>query len=237
MISFSSKTIENPLTLGERLKRVREDKGISLKQVSKSINISARYIQALEDGRYAELPGEIYAKNFLRAYAKFLELDQEEFVGLFNSENVIYKKTKYSNAKDFKKPVEKIAKSHLIVTPRVVRAVVLGLIGVVVLSYLGVKVKNILTPPLLIVEQPASNIVTTDNFLEVGGYVENDAVVEINGEQVLANDQGNFIETIDLQLGSNAIEIKAVKRHGKETKIYRQVVVVNQDDNLENKQE
>lgn len=237
MISFSNKKIENPLTLGESLRQVRQEKNLSLKQVSKAISISGKYLEALEKGNYQELPGEVYARNFLKAYTKFLGLDSEKFVNLFSSENIIYKKTKYSGVKDFTKPVEKISKAHLVVTPRIVRSLVLGLLAIVVLSYLGIKVKNILTPPILIVEAPADNIVTTDTFLEVGGYAEKDVIIEINGEQVLADNDGNFNETIDLQLGTNAIEVKAMKRHGKETKVYRQIVVVSPDENLNNQQE
>ena len=55
--------------------------------------------------------------------------------------------------------------------------------------------------------------------------------MEINGQKVLADSNGNFYETIDLQPGVNTIEIMAEKRHGQKTKIFKQVVVENNNTN------
>ena len=83
----------------------------------------------------------------------------------------------------------------------------------------------ILTPPRLLVEEPVSNLVTNQSFVEVAGMVEPESNLEINGTQVLADLQGRFSETVDLQPGVNIIEVVAEKRHGKQTKKYLQVVV------------
>ncbi|MFA5022065.1 MAG: helix-turn-helix domain-containing protein [Patescibacteria group bacterium] len=231
MASFSFKEISNPPRLGEQLKTVRQKLGIDLSQAAREINISVKYLQALETGQYQDLPGEVYAKSFLKVYTKFLGLDFDELGSLYESEQKVYAKTKNSGANDFKKPVERISRLHLIVTPRLVRGIIIGLLALACLTYLGIKIKMIVTPPALTVISPVDNLVTDQNFIAVVGQVEKEATLEVNGQQVLVDQNGNFSETIDLQSGTNVIEIRAEKRHGTQTKIYRQVVVNKENNN------
>lgn len=232
MVGFKTKKISNPLTLGEKLRKLRESKELSLAEISRLIKVSVKYLEAIEAGKYHKLPGEVYAKSFLKAYAKFLEVDPDEFLSLYETENKIFRKTR-KKENDFKKPVEKISKAHLIITPRIIRSALIVLVALIVLIYLGLKFKAISTPPVLVVENPADNLVITDNFIEIAGQVENNATLEINGQQILPDQLGYFKETIDLQLGLNTIEIKAIKRHGTKTQVYRQVVVVDEENNQE----
>jgi cytoskeletal protein RodZ len=51
-----------------------------------SLRIQARYLQAIEDGRFHDLPGPTYALGFVRAYADFLDLDGKEIVRQFKEE-------------------------------------------------------------------------------------------------------------------------------------------------------
>jgi len=66
--------------IGENLKNARESKGISLRKAEEDTKIRKKYLQALEDGNYDILPGRVYAKGFLRNYANYLGLDQEEIL-------------------------------------------------------------------------------------------------------------------------------------------------------------
>jgi len=59
------------------LKRVREKKGVSLKEIAESTNIRIYMLSALEDGEYRKLPGRAYAIGFLREYAKYLGIDYQ----------------------------------------------------------------------------------------------------------------------------------------------------------------
>ena len=70
---------------GAMLKKAREEKGWSYQDVEKVIKIRVRYLQALEQEEYSVLPGETYTKGFLRSYAKYLALDPEEIISLYNS--------------------------------------------------------------------------------------------------------------------------------------------------------
>ncbi|MGA1842003.1 MAG: helix-turn-helix domain-containing protein [bacterium] len=59
------------------LKKLREKKGISLIDISESTNIRTHFLEALENGKYDELPGKAYAVGFLKEFAKYLGIDFE----------------------------------------------------------------------------------------------------------------------------------------------------------------
>jgi cytoskeleton protein RodZ len=67
-------------SLGARFKQERERKGITLDDVALSTKIGTRMLQALEEERYDQLPGGIFNKGFVRAYARHLGLDEEQAV-------------------------------------------------------------------------------------------------------------------------------------------------------------
>ena len=229
MAGFRFKEISNPPSSGERLKNCREKLGLGLGEVAKATGISVKYLAAIESDDFNELPGEVYAKNFLRVYVKYLGLDYSEFLALYQTQQKIYSKTKDQPQNDFRKPVKRISSFHFLVTPKIVRGAIIVLLAIICLFYLGFKIKAIMAPPSLIVNQPVNNLVTANKFIEVIGETEPGVTVEINGQQVLADRDNKFFETIDLQSGVNIIEIKAKKRHGRETKIYRQVVLIDQE--------
>jgi cytoskeleton protein RodZ len=66
--------------LGASLKDARLRRSLELEQVEEQTRISRRYLRALEDERFELLPGDAYAKAFLRSYADFLGLDAKLYV-------------------------------------------------------------------------------------------------------------------------------------------------------------
>lgn len=66
---------EEKNAIGEQLRKQRKARGISLVEVSEHTKIGKKYLEALENEEYHILPGETYTIGFLRAYAKYLELD------------------------------------------------------------------------------------------------------------------------------------------------------------------
>lgn len=70
-------------TFGETLKREREKRKISLREVSEATKIGVRHLEAMESNHLERLPGGLFNKGFIRAYAKFLELDPEALVSSY----------------------------------------------------------------------------------------------------------------------------------------------------------
>ncbi len=65
-------------SLGNVLKKRREEKGYSLNQASEILKIRVCFLSAIESDNLQALPGGIYTLGFLRNYVNFLGLDPEE---------------------------------------------------------------------------------------------------------------------------------------------------------------
>lgn len=65
--------------IGDELRQERRARGIELEEVEAATGIRARFLRAIEDEEWEELPGEFYARAFTRTYARYLDLDPAEF--------------------------------------------------------------------------------------------------------------------------------------------------------------
>ncbi len=65
---------------GEKLRKQREQRGIALDAISNTTKISTRMLRALEDEHFDQLPGGVFNKGFVRAYARQVGLDEEEAI-------------------------------------------------------------------------------------------------------------------------------------------------------------
>jgi cytoskeleton protein RodZ len=64
--------------IGDTLRRERLRRNLELSQIAQELKISSRFLQAIEEERFDQLPATVFAKNFVRQYALLLELDGEE---------------------------------------------------------------------------------------------------------------------------------------------------------------
>ena len=87
--------------LGSRLKQARLAKGVSLRQIEASTKISVGALEALEKDDYARLPGGIFARSFVRAYAGAVGLNPDDTVHEFLTE---FEKFERDNERSAKRP-------------------------------------------------------------------------------------------------------------------------------------
>jgi Helix-turn-helix domain/RodZ C-terminal domain len=71
--------------IGASLREARLRRGLSAGDVERELRIRERYLRALEEEQWEMLPGEAYAKGFLRTYAEFLGLDGDLYLDEWNS--------------------------------------------------------------------------------------------------------------------------------------------------------
>jgi cytoskeletal protein RodZ len=67
-------------SIGEKLRLARETRGIALRDISEQTRISMRYLEAIETDDYKRLPGGIFNRSFIRAYAKFIGYDENDAI-------------------------------------------------------------------------------------------------------------------------------------------------------------
>ena len=68
------------ITIGEKLRLAREERGISLRDISEQTRISMRYLEAIETDDYKRLPGGIFNRSFIKSYARYIGFDEKEAI-------------------------------------------------------------------------------------------------------------------------------------------------------------
>lgn len=71
-------------TFGERLKRERELREVSLKEITTATRIGSRFLEALENEEWEKLPGGIFNRGFVRSIARYLGLDEENLLAEYD---------------------------------------------------------------------------------------------------------------------------------------------------------
>ncbi len=224
MVGFISKKVAASETLSEKLAVERKKQNLTLKTVAHKLKIKEDYLKSLEQGDYQNLPGEIYIRNFLKSYLRFLNLPVEPLLEFYQRE----KEARRKMGQIIDAPprlIERVTGRRLAITPKIIRLGLVIIIALVGLTYLGWEIKKIVTPPFLAIDQPANNLKTADYFVEVRGRTEAEAKLLINGQEVLGNRLGEFAKRLDLQAGLNTIKISAVKKYSRPNVVYRQVLV------------
>lgn len=69
---------------GERLKREREMREVSLAEVTSGTRIGKRFLEALENEEWDKLPGGIFSRGFVRSIARYLGLNEEDLLSEFD---------------------------------------------------------------------------------------------------------------------------------------------------------
>lgn len=72
-----------PPTPGQMLREQRELRSLTVQQVSERLHLTMHYIKALESDSYDKLPGEVFAKGYIRSYARLLEIDPDTVLSLY----------------------------------------------------------------------------------------------------------------------------------------------------------
>ena len=218
MTAFIPKKIRQEEGLGEKLQQARRQKNLKIENIAQQLGIKTEYLIALEEERFDKLPAGLNGKNFIKKYASFLGLDNEEI-----SQDWQRQTSTDSPNDPFSRKI--LAKNNFLVFPKIIRnLLVVGAIAVCLL-YLGFYFIRIILPPELIILYPADNLSLNATSLEISGQTEKEAEVTINGELVLNNQDGLFSQTVNLKKGLNSITIKAKKKYSREETVIRQILV------------
>jgi len=223
MFQFRQRPLHDKKILGEKLQEQRKRLNLKLEKISDKIKIPLKYLLALENSDYKNLPANIYSKNFLRRYLQELKLPEkflmEQFLNERNSYDALHQNKK---EKHF---VARVTKTNLLDIPKIIRTLLIIMIVAVLLGYLGLETKDIVTPPDLIIFEPEENITINTSTVTIRGKTEPETKVLINNQEVLSDPQGNFNKELQLQNGVNTIKITSKKKHSKEIAIYRNILV------------
>jgi cytoskeletal protein RodZ len=213
MVGFTRKKVESH-TLGEKLKMVREDANVSLNEISKATKIRKIYLEKLENGKFDELPPEVYVRGFLKSYAKYLGIELSDVMRLYEKEQGIAENIKKLNEPKVRK--KRIQLPSVTITPNVFAIGVFILLVLAGFVYFYQEVGKFSQEPRLVILQPTNNVSIEGNTVDIVGITEKDSKITINQQPVFVNEKGEFKETISLQQGVNELEIKSMNRFDNE---------------------
>lgn len=70
--------------IGDYLREVRESLELDVREIGRRLNIRAKYLVALEEGKIDVMPGKVYARGYLQNYAEYLGLNKHEIAEAFD---------------------------------------------------------------------------------------------------------------------------------------------------------
>ncbi|MBY4678881.1 RodZ domain-containing protein [Marinobacterium arenosum] len=94
---------------GERLQTARMARGLTIDDIANALHLPASYIEALENGDIDCLPSVVFARGYIRSYAKFLDVDADEFLGYLDEQ---YGMAQRSSVKSVTKVRQQMKLSH-----------------------------------------------------------------------------------------------------------------------------
>lgn len=219
MAVFCVKNLESLLRVGERLKKAREEKQLSLEDVYKKNRIPLKYLEAIESGRFKELPqAKAHRLAYIREYAETLNLNPASFLYQFSQESDLTNEISTLPRRPGKLWAQRSISN--IFRNIAIAVLLLGFVG-----YLTWQVNGILQPPKLTVFTPADGYISGKLTALVQGETEKEVRLTINGKDTMPNNNGRFEIPVDLSNGVNTITISAIKKHGKVTTVTRHVIV------------
>lgn len=216
---FKKKTIQTTSqTIGDKLKRARFRKRVSIREAEEATRIRAHFLLALESDEWRQLPSEVYGRGYLLQYADFLGISRASVLE-------DYEKQKYLLMHNCRSGEERLSPKktfHLpkfFITPRFVSYLVAAVMVLSVGGYLLVQVNRFAAMPILKIAEPVvadnsplSAIEIKNSSITLTGQTSVGAALTINGEQVMVDSDGVFHHKVELSRGENIIQIKAVSR-------------------------
>lgn len=201
------------MSIGQTLRAMRRRKRLRLSDVENKLKIRQAYIEALEADRFDRLPGKAYVRQFLRAYAIFLNLNSDQLAEecMVQSPKIMDDDTQML-VPAFVKP------SKFFITPKIILSGVLILLIGSIIGYIGYQVEQFNRPPSLTIEYPTDGTKVPSSTVDVVGQTTAGTVVTINGEPVAQEVSGRFNQSIQLSEGVNILHITAKNRFNRETK-------------------
>lgn len=194
-------------TAGELLRDKRLEKELSIETVAHKLKVRAEYLLAVEENNYQALPGGTSAKGFLRNYARVLYLNPDTILAMFRRDFV---------ENETGQIIPKGTLAPLSRKPRIISAnlILVSFAILTFLAFLGWQIVSWFSLPPLKLATPENGEVYVGT-ITVRGTTAHDAIITVNNQKVLVDDQGNFSLDLALPVGTHSVLVQAEARSGK----------------------
>lgn len=202
-------------TLGNLLKDSRRRKGYTLSDLEEKTRIKTQFLKAIEEQRWDALPEYPVVIGFVKNIAGSLDTSESLAVALLRRD--------YPPKKLSINPKPDIT-NKFVWGPAVTFFVGLGIVVLIVLSYLTKQYFQFLSPPNLEILSPKENQIVKENEVRVVGKTNPNASVTVNNQPISLEETGDFVANLEIFEGTNEIVVTATSRSGKETVVRRKII-------------
>jgi len=210
---FSTKKIKSQKTVGEKLKDARQRSKLSLAEAEVGTKVRSKYLAAIEEGKWSELPQYVYTRGFVLSYAKFLGLNSESLISDYESE-ILFRRKKEPQKISYD---QKVAERKVLITPKLLAYFGLALSVLGMFSYIIFQLLNFTGNPNLKITSPENNTVLDSDSMDLAGITDTDTFISVNGENVPVSNDGRFLLRLKLHQGVNVIKVEALNKAKKES--------------------
>jgi transcriptional regulator with XRE-family HTH domain len=220
------------VSLGDRLKRARTRRKLSIGEVEDATRIRAKFLLALESDSWEQIPSEVYGRGYLEAYAAFLKLQVDEVMKDYDKMKTVY--ARHCQEKVELTPRASVTVPKFTLTPKFLLMVglAIGLLGFA--SVIGYQLRRYASAPYLELLTPAEakgdgapGLVVTTDSVNVTGKTIPGAVVHVNGQLAEMDADGGFSKKL---VGlpkdqTTPVVVEAIGQNGRKTQVLASVVV------------
>jgi cytoskeletal protein RodZ len=207
-------------TVGEILKKARTDKHISLESVSQRTKINLRYLKAIEDNRFSDLPASAFTKGFMRNYALSIDLNPEHILAVFRRDYDQDEKGRII-PRGITKPLNASQRAFNPTTTAILLSAVASLI---ITGFFIWQIIDFRSAPSLTVSEPSDQLQTTSP-VTVTGKTNPEATITVNNRPVTVREDGAFSTSLPLSPGEHTLVVSARSRNNKTTLEQRTVII------------
>jgi cytoskeletal protein RodZ len=211
MVDFENKKV-NTKTLPEYLQAARASFSYDLRTVAHLTGISEKFIADLEGGYYHRLPSDVYVVGFLKKLSEIYKCDSSQLIIAYKKEKEIHQNiNRYVvDQKGFGRKWKSFA-----ITPKTIIVVVSGLLILSILGYLIYQVHAANTPPSISISTPTDGQTVESSSILLSGRVDTGAKLDVNGQSIYVDDNGNFKQMISVSPGQKVLTFQAQNNFGK----------------------
>ena len=212
---FKIRKVKSEQSIGDKLKRARSRKHLSISEVEESTKVRAKFLLNLESDCWEGIPSEVYGRGYLERYVAFLELPLAAIMKQYDRERATYAR----HCQDAK--VELAPKSHFqlprfVLTPRLFALLGVGAFALGVIGVVGLQLNRFISVPYIQIANSnaggQAQLVVNGQHFRVSGKTSPGSSVRVNGVLADVEPTGDFSATVPVKQGGNPVQVVAVNR-------------------------
>ena len=209
----------NLLSLGEQLKSLREQAGLSIEDLANKTGIQKKHLEWLEGEQFDLLPPAVYVRGFVIRWAEACASEAQDVLLQFERMNALVLRARN------KERAWRLPTPPFVITGRMLVLALLATFAVFGASYLGLRYASISGAPSIEIISPFNlEEVASSEWLVVEGNSRNLKSLVVSGREVAMEENGSFRANIALNEGVNTVRIEGEGRNGEKVEVLRKVI-------------